>query len=465
MIRFPLARLLAGRPARYLALTVLWNVVRASALATGLLLQAFFDVLGGHAAGGPTVWLLLALIVASEAFRVSMWYGAILSRAEPPYTYQVRSGLRDNVLSNLLRRPAAVALDRPAGDVVSRVSGDCDEVGVFAIWSASNVSRLVAAVAALVIMLTVDPLVAVGLIGPVVVVTLAGRALNGPVGRYRLAAREAAAEVSTVVGEAVGGIQSIKSARAEGRVVDRLVRAGEHRRRVAVREEVLVSFQGFLFRSTGAFGTGLVLVLAAGKLRAGTFTVGDLALFVFYIQIVADAVNALGMFFGRVKQADLSLGRLAELTNGMAAATRSGPTYLDRELPAEAPGAPHQPLVSLSAVDLTCRYPGSDRGVRGANLTITPGTLTVVTGPVGAGKSTFVKAILGMVPLERGEIRWNGEPVSDPGAFFVPPRAGYVPQTPHLFSGTLRENLVLGRDCREQRLLDALRLAALVSDL
>jgi ATP-binding cassette subfamily B protein len=359
MIRFPLTRLLSGRAPRYLLLTTLWIVLRGAVLCTGLLLQFFFDLLSGHATVALTIWTVLALVVASEAFRVVMWYGVILSRLEPSYTYQVRAGLRDNVLTGLLRRPAAVALDRPAGDVVSRIGGDCDEVGVFAIWSASNVSRLVVATAAMVIMLIIDPVVAAGFVLPVVLVTLAGRALNGVIGRYRLAARQAAGEVSTIVGEAVSGIQSIKSGRAEHRMVARLARAGEHRRKVTVREEILVSAQDFLFRSTGAIGTGMVLLLAANEMLGGGFTVGDLALFVFYIQFVTEAVNALGMFFGRVKRAGLSLGRLAELTDGMTAATASRPTYLDRALPGPPPLASHEPLESLALSGLTSRYPGA----------------------------------------------------------------------------------------------------------
>jgi ATP-binding cassette subfamily B protein len=301
MTRF-LARLIAGRPRPYLLLVTLWIVMRVTILVTGLLLQAVFDALGGSGRAGLTVWSLVAVLVANEAARWVLWYGVILSRVEPTYTYTVRAGLQDSVVRRVLRRPAATALDRPVGDVISRLGGDADEVGVFAIWSASNISRLVIATVALVIMVSINPLATVGLVVPVVAVTLLGRALNTRITRYRTAARQAAGEVSTIVGEVVGGVQALKVARAESRMVDRLRAASEVRRRAEVRDEVFLSLQQSLFRSTAAVGTGLVLLLVAGQMRSGTFTVGDLALFVFYIQFVAEAVNALGMFMGRIRR-------------------------------------------------------------------------------------------------------------------------------------------------------------------
>jgi ABC-type multidrug transport system fused ATPase/permease subunit len=105
-------------------------------------------------------------------------------------------------------------------------------------------------------------------------------------------------------------------------------------------------------------------------------------------------------------------------------------------------------------------YPGSDRGVRGVDLRLTSGTVTVVTGRVGAGKSTLLKAILGLLPAQAGEIRWNDRPVADPAGFFVPPRTAHLPQAPRLFSGTLRENVLLGLDRDTGTVLDAIRAAA-----
>ena len=75
------------------------------------------------------------------------------------------------------------------------------------------------------------------------------------------------------------------------------------------------------------------------------------------------------------------------------------------------------------------------------------------------------RALLGLLPCDAGEIRWNGAIVGDPATFFVPPRCAYVPQLPRLFSGTLRENILLGREAESAAVATAIRSAVLEHDL
>jgi ATP-binding cassette subfamily B protein len=96
-------------------------------------------------------------------------------------------------------------------------------------------------------------------------------------------------------------------------------------------------------------------------------------------------------------------------------------------------------LRTLEASGLSYRY-----GIRDVSLRVERGTFTVVTGRIGAGKTTLLRVLLGLLPAESGEIRWNGARVDDPGAFLTPPRCAYVPQVPRLFSDSVRANVLLG---------------------
>jgi ATP-binding cassette subfamily B protein len=93
------------------------------------------------------------------------------------------------------------------------------------------------------------------------------------------------------------------------------------------------------------------------------------------------------------------------------------------------------------------------------------GTLTVVTGRIGSGKTTLLRTLLGLLTLEAGEIRWNGEVVMSPGDFFVPPRCSYTAQVPRLFSNTLRNNILLGLDHPDEVIYRATQLAVMDRDL
>jgi len=151
----------------------------------------------------------------------------------------------------------------------------------------------------------------------------------------------------------------------------------------------------------------------------------------------------------------------------MPEATQTGEVYVDGEeapKPVE-PARDPEPMRTLTVTGLTYRHPRSGRGIVDASFAVEAGALTVITGRTGAGKSTLLKTVLGLLPAERGAIAWNGVPVERPGEWLVPPRSAYVPQSPRLFSGPLRGNILLGLKREDDAVLGAVHTAALEEDM
>jgi ATP-binding cassette subfamily B protein len=163
---------------------------------------------------------------------------------------------------------------------------------------------------------------------------------------------------------------------------------------------------------------------------------------------------------------------MAELIPGGHAAplVAAGAPYLGR-----APAAPDLgPLLERRAADrletlemrgLRAHLEGGDGAVGPLDLTLRRGTLTVLTGRIGAGKSTLLEALLGLRPLDGGEVRWNGRPIDPAAGHLAPPRSAYVPQVPRLVSETLRDNILQGLPADRSALDRVLRLAALDRDV
>jgi ABC-type multidrug transport system fused ATPase/permease subunit len=122
-------------------------------------------------------------------------------------------------------------------------------------------------------------------------------------------------------------------------------------------------------------------------------------------------------------------------------------------------------LARLSVKGLACHHPDTGRGIDDVSFEIGAGTFTVLTGRVGSGKTTTLRVLLGLLPKERGEVCWNGEPVDAPDTFFVPPRCAYTAQVPRLFSESLRQNILMGLDRDDAGIREALRSAVLEEDL
>jgi ATP-binding cassette subfamily B protein len=215
---------------------------------------------------------------------------------------------------------------------------------------------------------------------------------------------------------------------------------------------------------------GLVLLLAAPAMRRGEFTVGDFALFSTYIGWLTMLPRMIGRMLYRIPQSGVATERLTRLMASHESAddlARHTGIYL-RAAPPPAP-VPlpdrRDPLRVFEVRGLTVRFDESGRGIHDVDLRIERGSFTVVTGAVGAGKTTLIRALLGLLPADAGTIAWNGEPVSDPGTFLVPDRVAYAGQVPRLFSESLRENLLLGWPADDAQLIRAIELAALDRDL
>jgi ATP-binding cassette subfamily B protein len=192
-------------------------------------------------------------------------------------------------------------------------------------------------------------------------------------------------------------------------------------------------------------------------------------LFVYLLQSMGDLTTFAGMLAARYKQLDVSVQRMYRLMENapLDALVQRSHVDLNGPLPEvtyPTKSAPDR-LNELSAVHLTFHYPNSPNGIEGVNLTLQRGTLTVVTGRIGSGKTTLLRVLLGLLPVESGEIRWNGEVVTSPGDFFVPPRCSYTAQVPRLFSNTLRDNILLGLERSDAEIDRATKLAVMDRDL
>jgi ATP-binding cassette subfamily B protein len=204
-------------------------------------------------------------------------------------------------------------------------------------------------------------------------------------------------------------------------------------------------------------------------MAAGTFTVGDFALFVFYLGWVTEFTGLIGVRWAWYKQVGVSLKRLVALMQDAPpkAVVAHSPVYMHGELPQ----VPYHPKTRAHHLDhlrvrgLGYAYPESGRGIRNIDLQLWRGELVVVTGRVGSGKTTLLRALLGLLPRDEGEIWWNGQPVDDPASFFVPPRSAYTAQVPLLFGESLRDNILMGLPEDRADLDRAIHMAVMEQDL
>lgn len=432
----------------------------ALALVPGLITRAIFDALTGRAAAGFDVWTLIALMLAFELTRTGALYcGGVIFNV---VSYTGEGLLKWNMLRWLMTAPGPRALPGSTGEAVSRFRGDpLDTVGLATILIVSP--QILTGAVGFAIMLSIDAPVALFVVPPVVATVAVTYLLTRSIQRYRKAAREAAAEVTSFIGETFAAVQAVKLAAAGPRFVARLAQLNDRRAAASIRDSMFSSGLASFNANLAALGTGVVLLLAAHAMRAGGFTVGDFTLFANYLGLASAAPLMAGQVLAQERQSRVSIDRMRALAEG------SPPLSLVERprLPGGAPAAAERndALEVLAVRGLTCLHPASGRGVRDVDFELERGRFLVVTGPVGSGKTTLVRALLGLIGRDAGEIAWNGGRVADPASFMTPPRCAYAAQSPRLFSETLGQNLLMGRRAEPDDLAAAIALAVFEEDV
>jgi len=116
------------------------------------------------------------------------------------------------------------------------------------------------------------------------------------------------------------------------------------------------------------------------------------------------------------------------------------------ETPAPTPGTGTVPEGALSFEEVTVRYPGRTAdAVTDVSFTVGPGETVALVGPSGAGKSTLLHALLGFVRPTGGRVRIGGADLTGLDLAAWHDRVAWVPQRPHLYAGTITENVRLAR--------------------
>jgi ATP-binding cassette, subfamily B, bacterial len=463
-----LLRLVRFSP-RYFALCVLYATLLYCWLPIplGLATQAFFDGLAGQSTS-LNVWTAIAVLVAVQL--IEALAGPLLGNPWSPLQQKSQVLLRRNLFGAILRGYGEHGLPAAIGETISRFRDDPEHIADALDALCDLIGRACFALVAVVVMWRTSPPLTLVACLPLVLSALVTRALGERIMAYRNAARAATGQVTGFIGELLGARLAVTVASAVPHVVGHLVELGDTRRRLAVRDTVFGTLLDSLSLNLGHFGTGLVLLLGAQAIRDGTFSVGDFALFVVYLDQLSWLPEEIGRLLSDLTRIEVSIGRMMQLVPGEppGGLVRPAPVYLDGRLPAVHPPPARERFECLEVDRLSYVHPSSGRGICDVSFRLERGSVTVITGRIGAGKTTLLQVILGLLPRTAGEIRWNGRPIDRPADFFVPPRSAMTPQLPHIFSQSLRDNLLLGLDAAmvEPAVVeDAIRAAVLEADI
>ncbi|GIE81956.1 multidrug ABC transporter ATP-binding protein [Actinoplanes philippinensis] len=401
--------------------------------------------LAGDAVSANTWWTSGGLVLGISAARWSTIFVRGLSTGRVQYRAQAET--RRAVARRYLALDPAWHRRHSPGRLLAHAISDVDALWSptqFAYFAFGMVFMLLLALTELFFRAPVLGLVGLVLIVLVFALNLTYQRLLAPRARDAQAARGVVGGVALESIEGGPVVRSLGLTDAE----DARFAPGVHRLRAAdLRMAAISAVFDPLLELLPTAAILVVLAVAAPRVQQGDLSVGDLVGVVYLLLTVAIPLNVISRFLSMLPMSGAGRERVqAVLDSGEV--LRHGSRDLEQPSPMR---------VELRATGVTR---GQRHLLRDADLTLEPGTVTVVLGAVGSGKTTLLDVAGGQIHPTAGTVLFDGVDVRELTAGVVPEAVAVVSQSPFLFAESLRDNLALDRPLADADLWAALRAAA-----
>ena len=415
-----------------------------------------------HFIGGATLDTLplfitvyvLAILLASCANFIAC-KGAMVTEVS------VNRDLRNAAFSHLQTLSFSYFNQNSVGYIHSRVMSDTSRIGGLVSWTLMDcvwhTSYLVGSAA---VMLVINARLAllVLLILPLIVILFS--VFQKKLIRANREIRELNSQITGDFNEGITGAKTIKSLTIEDRMARDFVKHTSEYRQASVRAARLRG--AFSVTMHLASSLALAIVLWKGGAIAAE-EVGTFSMFMSYAQGMMEPVRWIVDAISDIITTQVNIERLTRLLNTKSDVTDTPEViekYGDSYLPKKENWEPIRGDIAFE--DVSFRYPDGDEFVlEHFNLEIPFGSNIAIVGETGAGKSTLVNLVCRFFEPTSGRVLIDGRDARERSQLWLHSAIGYVLQTPHLFSGTIRDNLLYGNpDATEEEIDRALKLVS-----
>lgn len=405
---------------------------------TNVYLNAVYERLGFQSYHRFLVFLGAVVFVVLVG---SMMFSALTYWVLYRFTQMCNYRLSTRLLETYFFRPYAWFLNHHSADLGKTVLNEVNQVVALAILPAMMIlSRAVVALFLLLLIVLVDPLIALSaaviLGGIYALIFLIARRYLGWLGTDMYHANEQRFKIAQ---EGLGGIKDVKVSGLEAEFVKRFRVPSQRFARRQASHQVISEVPRFLLEAT-AFGGMLGILLFLMIRREGGLgaTLPLIAMYAFAGYRLLPAMQQIYQNLSALKFSNTVLSRLhSELTQRNT--VESGQvlsTHRSAALGLQS---------SLELIDVSFAYPGAqERALDGVHMSIPAKATVGIVGATGAGKTTVVDIILGLLDPDSGKLRVDGTPIVRENVRRWQYSVGYVPQHIFLIDDTVAANIAFG---------------------
>jgi ATP-binding cassette subfamily B protein len=338
----------------------------------------------------------------------------------------------------------------PVGWIISRVTSDATKMADLVTWGLLDVTwALMNIVTAVYFMVVINWQLALIVLGVMPIMLLVAIQFQKRIIVQYRRVRKQNSKLTGAYNENITGVRVVKALRREEQNLVEFSGQSNHMYQAAYR----AAWWSALFLPTvqiiGSLTLGAVVWYGGLQTQVGAMTVGGIQAFVSYIAFMLWPIQDMARVYASMQDAIASAERVFSLLD-------SKPEVADRENATD-PGTVRG---EIRFEDVHFHYEEGKPVLTGFNLRVKEGETIALVGPTGGGKSTIINLLCRFYEPTKGVIRIGGRDYTELSLAAIQSRIGMVLQTPHLFSGTIRDNIRYGRlDATDEEIEQAARIA------
>ncbi|MDR1483163.1 MAG: ABC transporter ATP-binding protein/permease [Synergistaceae bacterium] len=412
------------------------------------------------ASDGVSRAALLGVAVMLAQFVSTVLFTRLAIRVEMGFSRDLKKACFDH----LQKLSLSYYNTTPVGYMIARVMSDTDRIGLFVAWGLVDVMwGLSYVVFAVISMLILDARLGIWIAIMIPVMAVVTRIFQNRILTLNRKVRRTNAIMTGSFNEGILGARTSKTLVIEDENSREFDAIAGGMYRDTVRSATVSAIYSPVMMMFGAVAVALILVRGSSYSISGSLEFGALSALVSYSINIFEPIQHLSRIFSEItatqaniERVDSLLAQAPEITDSPQVVEIYGDSFNPKRQNWE-------PLIGdIRFDDVSFKYPDGDEYVlERFSLDIPAGTCVALVGETGAGKSTLVNLVCRFFEPTSGRILIDGRDYRERSQLWLHSNIGYVLQSPHLFSGTIRENIRYGRlDASDEEIDEAIRLVS-----